>query len=284
MASWFSSQWHVVDSSIQSIAELNSLLRDVENLPRTYDEKNDVAHAQRSEMIDVAAISHEFTDHCNKRTLLELDPLTPIFAPKVAADLIRSWKHFARVLETPAFSRQKSDWRKTSLDPLPGWIGIARSAPESDSLYYHSAILITFNLQGVGSMDDTAEAVIYTPHGIRAEDVQHLPGSNPPVQTLVLIHGMHDIKLTSKQLNLGAHNGLRVQRICHSKYWVSTHDEVKKARGLIAPFLYRKALTLQEALKQERAKTGHILDRSQLVDAREVVFRDLKNGESMLLA
>ena len=87
-----------------------------------------------------------------------------------------------------------------------------------------------------------------------------------------------------KQLNLGAHNGLRAQRICKAKYWIGTHDELKKPAGIIAPFLRRSIISVQEALDREKKdKGGVILEDSMLVDMQSVHFSDLKSGESLLL-
>lgn len=286
---------------MQSIAEVNDLLREIESLvsDETYvgaqssvpriDERS---RRRQNEYIDAVAISHEFTDHCNQHTLLELDPSTPIFATKFAAEVIRSWKHFVTVIETPPFSPSQCDWRTTSLAPLPKGIGISRMVTESDALYYHSAILITFDIshhqQSIFSKDsEGAECVIYTPHGIHAHDLRHLshlPSAVPPIQTLALLHGLHDIRISVKQLNLGAHNGLQAQRICKAKYWVSTHDEVKTAKGVITPFLYRKVLTLREAIEAEEQEKGGISDDSELADMRGLIFADLASGESLLLA
>ena len=286
---------------MQSIAELNHLLRDIEDI--VTDAEYGIAKANghltnrnskrsENEYIDAVAISHEFTDHCNQHTLLELDTSTPIFATKFAADLIKKWKHFETVIETPPFPPSHCDWRGTSLPPLPSWIGISRMVTESDALYYHSAILITFGLSyktrnfSAADLGD-AEAVIYTPHGIHAHDLRHLdqlPTAVPRVQTLALLHGLHDIRISVKQLNLGAHNGLQAQRICKAKYWVSTHDEVKTAKGLIVPFLHRKVLTLQEAIEKERLEKGGISDESDFADMRDLTFADLASGESLLLA
>ena len=294
VAYWFSQQWHAVKSSVQTMAELNDLLQKIEKMAqlgasssgeRSYDY---VDQDSNQSYIDAVIISHEFTDHCNKRTLLELDPGTPVFATKSAADLIRSWDHFRVVQETPPFSATDSDWRNTSLDPLPKWLGVSRMVTESDALYYHSAILVTFDLYSVDvkgplSVLNAAEAIVYTPHGIHAKDLSHLPSATPAVRTLALLHGLHDIKISVKQLNLGAHNGLQAQRMCQAKYWVSTHDEIKKGSGLITPFLYRTVLTLQEAIEQERRAKGRISNESELSDMREVAFVELSNGESLLL-
>lgn len=286
---------------MQSIAEVNDLLREVEMLvsaetyggtPHNVHHINERSKRPHNEYIDAVAISHEFTDHCNQHTLLELDPSTPIFATKFAADLIRSWKHFSTVVETPPFSSSQCDWRKTSLAPLPNWIGISRVVTESDALYYHSAILVTFEVSPekhnkTPTDPGAAECVIYTPHGIQANDLRNLsrlPSAVPPIRTLALLHGLHDIRISVKQLNLGAHNGLQAQRICKAKYWVSTHDEVKTAKGVITPFLHRKVLTLQEAIEEEKQEKGRISDDSELADMRELTFADLASGESLLLA
>src|SRR5271163_2439233 len=72
--------------------------------------------------------------------------------------------------------------------------------------------------------------VIYTPHGISPTDLELVAKAEPRIQTLCLLHGLHDIKLGA-QLNMGAHNGLKVQRLLRAKYWIGTHDEIKKGGG-----------------------------------------------------
>ncbi|KAM0806359.1 hypothetical protein BDR22DRAFT_884082 [Usnea florida] len=293
-AYWFSQQWHAVASSVQTMAELNDLLGEIERMAQLGLSIPEIGNHDyldrkwRRSYIDAVVVSHEFTDHCNKDTLLELDSDTPIFATKIAADRIRSWHYFRLVQEVPPFATTDSDWRHTSISPLPKWLGISRVVTRSDVLYYHSAILVTFDLysidtKGTSDTRGSAEAIIYTPHGIHAQDLSHLPAAVPTITTLALLHGLHDIKISVKQLNLGAHNGLKAQRICQAKYWVSTHDEIKKGSGLITPFLCRTVLTLQEAMEKERRANGRVLDESELSDLREVAFVELSNGESLLL-
>lgn len=284
-------EWHTTESSVQTIGDLETHLYEIERLAHF----NDRGHGyvsplpkSRHTYIDAVIISHEFTDHCNKHTLLELDPDTPIFATRLAANLITSWGHFGLVHEIPPFCGARCDWRMTCLSPLPDWIGISRIVTQRDALYYHSAILVTFDLQNPSREEQgravaPAEAVIYSPHGIHASDLRYLPSAKPPIEILVLLHGLHDIRISVKQLNLGAHNGLQAQRICNAKYWISTHDEIKKASGFITPFLHRKVLTLQEALEEEKSEKGKIPDESKLADMREVTFAELANGESLLL-
>ena len=294
VATFFSTQWHTVKSCVQSMSELSERLQDVEMRAQPQAEHRakemHLAPLKKSKTpyIDAVVISHEFTDHCNKRTLLELDIDTPVFATKRAADLIRSWSHFTLVQDVPPFSCEHSDWRKASLYPLPNWLGLAQMVSQSDSLDYHSAILLTFNVSQSSPTDSLAlhspaEGIIYTPHGIHAKDLEYLPSAKPNIRTLVLLHGLHDVKLSIRKLNLGAHNGLKAQRICKAKYWVSTHDEIKRATGLIAPWLYRNALTFREVLDEERKRNGKIEGGSELFDVRQVTFADLSSGESLLL-
>jgi len=120
-----------------------------------------------------------------------------------------------------------------------------------------------------------AEAVIYTPHGITIDDLRPLSVAKPPVRTLALLHGLHDIRLgKGGQLNLGAHNGLKAQRLTHARYWVGTHDEVKRGGGLVSWFLKRDVLTVKDALENEVVKEGRETD---------VNFVELANGESLVL-
>lgn len=203
-----------------------------------------------------------------------MDPSTPIFAADKAASLIQSWNHFTTVNTIPVFSTSDLSWTKTSIGPLPPFIDISRLITPGNALSFHSAILLTITAPS----QTLAEAIIYSPHGIIPTELQHLPHSQPQIHTLVLLHGLHDVGISwTKQLNLGGYNGLAAQRACKAKYWIGTHDEVKKAGGLIAPFLRRKVISVRDALNRER------LDGEVDVNTEVVKFFDLRSGESLLL-
>jgi len=218
----------------------------------------------------------------------EIYPWATLITFQKAADIIRSWNHFALVQNTPPFPGRDADWRSTSLWPLPDWLGISRMVSETDALYFHSAILIVFDVAaetaGGTLEEEDAVSIIYSPHGIHADHFRHMTPAIPSVKTLALLHGLHDINISiTKQLNLGAHNGLRVQRLLKAKYWVGTHDEVKRSGGFLAPFLRRKVLTFQEALEKEKNERGLVSDQSDLADMKGVRFAALQSGESLLL-
>lgn len=271
VSSWFSAQWHAVKSSVQDIAELEAYLHEIEShvSDKSQEDGSETQPQDPLSYIDAVIISHEFTDHCHKATLLEMQSYVPVFATTAAANLIRSWKHFNTVIEVPLF--EGSDWQHSSISPLPDWLGISRIVTPANALYYHAAISIF--IASATSPSANAEAIIYTPHGIHAESVKDIAAASPKVSTLALLHGLHDVSMRfTTQLNLGAHNALKAQRILDAKYWVGTHDEVKRGSGIIVPLLKRKQISLEDALKAE--------DRPELKD---VVFLELNSGESYVL-
>jgi Beta-lactamase superfamily domain len=273
VASWFSTQWHAIESSVKTIDDLNRILADAEALCLGVERVDRNQH-----YVDVVAISHEFTDHCHRATLQELSPCVPIVAAAKAAELIRSWKYFENVSEIPSFS-PVIDWRTTSARPLPSWLGISRLITEGNAMYYHSALVFCFQRPGA----EEAEAVIYTPHGLQAATFSAVSSARPRVQTLAFLHGLHDVSLKwMKQLNLGAHNAIKAQKLLSPKYWVSTHDEVKKGGGLIKPILQRKAHTIYDALLPGQHHSGQP-SQSNFLTPEDVAFTDLGNGQSLVL-
>lgn len=89
VARWFSQQWHAIESAVKSVAEVEELARQVEILAgglRTAKGRTPVKNspAEPVTFVDAVAISHEFTDHCHKETLLEVHPDVPVFATEVS--------------------------------------------------------------------------------------------------------------------------------------------------------------------------------------------------------
>lgn len=230
--------------------------------------------------IDAVLISHEFTDHCHPATLREVSPSVPVFATHKAAELIRSWKHFKEVRDMALFG-SGTDWRMTSRVPLPSWLGIARLVTPGDALYFHSAIVICFQVS------DKAESVIYTPHGVEAATFSTLSSADPFVQNLAFLHGLHDVSIwLTKQLNLGAFNAVQAARLLQSRYWVGTHDEVKKGGGILAPFLRRKAWDLTDVWSREgspKDKKQRLVINRAPAKSNDPAYIDLRSGESLVL-
>ncbi|KAI1133213.1 hypothetical protein F5Y10DRAFT_131404 [Nemania abortiva] len=291
---WFSIQWHVVAPSVQTIQELNGLLSELEDdlSPRGSGPENGataeteavVAEAQdATSHIDVVAISHEFTDHCHEATLRELPRSTPVFAPDKAAKLVRSWQHFDTVIEMPAFlAAETKDWRTAlSCAPLPPWVGIGRVVTPGNTLYYHSALMVAWTSSASGETANKGAAIVYSPHGIEPDALVGMQGTG--LRVLALLHGLDDVRLRMmKQLNLGAVNGVAAARACNAKYWVATHDEPKKGRGLVMLLLGRTTWSVADAVKREGQKRV-VKEVEGVEQVASYEFVELGSGDGLVL-
>jgi hypothetical protein len=68
-----------------------------------------------------------------------------------------------------------------------------------------------------------------------------------------------------------------------ARYWVSTHDEVKKGGGLVGWFLRRKVLSLEEALKEEESRVNGVEGGVKKGRIEDIRFEEVGNGESRVL-
>ena len=217
---------------------------------------------------------------------------------KRAANLIRSWTYFHNILEIPVFAGKvpgaAPDWKDTSIDPLPDWIGIGRVASQEGSrVNLHSAILFSFGDASGVRHDESHDTdhhvirgVVYTPHGSYPEDLRIVSQANPRIQVLALLHGLHDVSIGSwrqGQVNLGAHNGLKAWKALGAKYWIATHDEVNRMGGLLSYLLIRKPLTVKDALNGEVKEQDNVAKGDGQVDCTDVTFVEVANGESAFL-
>lgn len=292
VARFFSQQWHSTESSASSIAAVESVIENIENAARgQFENKQPISpppshDEDEDKWLGAVVVSHEFTDHMHKETLLEVPKLVPVYATAKAAGIIRSWDHFENVVDIERF---EGDWRTTKHKLLPDWCSVSRVAYDGlDLLYFHSAIMIAWTPGVKGKAAAEAEAVIYTPHGIDPENLSKMVESKPKIQTLALLHGLQDVQISSgwtrtvkAQLNKGAHNGLKVQRMLKSRYWIGTHDENKKSGGIVSWFLDRKGISVREAVDLE--KKGIEEEEGKEMELGDVRFVELGNGESLLL-
>lgn len=274
VASWFSTQWHVEAPLVQSMDELNTLLSQLED------------RGPGVPTIDVVAISHEFTDHCHQTTLLELPKQKLVLATDKAAELVRSWSHFQTVATMPDFPGATGALQDAlGHELLPPWVGIGRVVTDGNALYYHSAVLIAFNLEGKtldGTRDSSAEAIVYSPHGIKGSDLGCLKASG--IRTLGLLHGLRDVRIwMTAQLNLGALNGIEAVRATGAKYWIATHDEAKRGGGLISWLLQRTTYTLRDAVQAEEAKQMMAEKDVEVPSGSSYDFVELGSGEALIL-
>jgi hypothetical protein len=99
------------------------------------------------------------------------------------------------------------------------------------------------------------------------------------VEAIALLHGLHEIWnpwWLGGQLNLGGQNGIQAARNLGVRYWIGTHDEVKRGGGFVAKVLKRRIWGAEEVLE------GMYGSHEEQVDgAKRIYHIALGSGESL---
>ena len=149
---------------------------------------------------DYIFISHPFTDHCNKETLLQCDPLIPVIASKKILRKIRRLNHFEKLL---------------NLEQAP--IQISRLMPSIFPDPAHEAFL--FCNEGI--------RLLYAPHGSRAKNL-------PKADVLITTTTMYKLPFwLGGTVNLGHNHAKSMKEKCGAKWLITTHDERKNGTGIV---------------------------------------------------
>ena len=285
--SWFSEQFHAIPSSVQSINDLGAKLEKGNTKSSDQIGLDDPQSFSRRNRpyVDAIIISHEFTDHCNKQTLLEASPSIPVYATRAAASLIRSWNHFIDVYEVPLVEvGSQNSWLASCVQITP-WLFASRVASAKDMGHLHSGVLLAFPCVETDEDGDWG-GILYTPHGISSGSAEWLTQLTPACNFLALIHGLHEVSVTPMlQINLGAENGAKLSTALKARYWIVTHDEVKDGRGLIGRLLKRKEWNLNDALGFRRTQTfSSVSETTSMTSAVfEAKVQVLDSGEKLEL-
>jgi Beta-lactamase superfamily domain len=185
-ASWFSKQEHIEECM------------PVENLPK----------------IDFILISHQFTDHCHRETLMKFDVQTPVFAVKSAAELMRKWNHFDKIINL-------NDGAKVQFGKLA--FTMLSSTKFLDLV--HDALIV-----------ETHEGnIFYAPHGFRFSEQQKKIVSTITFNLLIATDLTYHLPFfLGGTVNLGKSNVAYLDKILNPNAILFTHHESKKASGLVS--------------------------------------------------
>lgn len=183
LAAWFSRQWHT-EKCVS-----------VDQLPQ----------------IDAILISHPFTDHCHKETLLKFSSDIPVLAAPAAARKIRSWKHFQTLHELD--SNKSFGFESLELQYFP-------SGRFLDPV--HAGLLFK----------GENKSLFYAPHGFSVSNADKPGLKNIDVLISTSLHYKLPFFLGGT-INMGLENARDLARLLHAKHFVPTHDENKKAIGLV---------------------------------------------------
>lgn len=165
---------------------------------------------------DFIFISHPFTDHCDKETLMKLSSEIPVICLSVIQRKIQKWGHFKQFISPSDAPFQIQKISKTGFFDL-----------------VHHAYLIS---DGISSM-------CYAPHGTR-KIVQDKEAS-------VLLTTVTTYELPfylGGTVNLGLNKALQLAEQLNVKTVISTHDEAKIQKGIVAALSKRTFSNTQEIL------------------------------------
>ena len=149
---------------------------------------------------DFIFISHPFSDHCNKETLLQFDPKIPIIAKKSILNKIRKWQHFKELI---------------ALHHAPFKISLISNRSIFDPV--HEAYLIESN----------NVKLLYAPHGSKVRVF-------PKVDIVITTTTTYRLPFwLGGTINLGLQNALSLKECCGARHLIGTHDEQKRGTGLV---------------------------------------------------
>ena len=187
LAPWFSEQFHVTQQP--KVSELNRP--------------------------DYLFVSHTFTDHCNKETLLQFSPDIPVISLPAVQRKIQKWGHFKTFL---------------TLEEAPFSIQFLRPKALLDLV--HGA----FHLS-----DNNGKSLLYSPHG---SQFKTLPKADVLITTTIRYYLPFWLGGT---VNLGWKHALKTADLCEAKIILPTHDEPKKGKGLVAKLAKRTERSTRES-------------------------------------
>lgn len=160
---------------------------------------------------DFIFISHPFSDHCDRSTLIQMDPTIPMVCLPGIAKKIRKWRHFQTflTLEEAPFSIEKIS--------ITSFLDLVHHA-------YH--------------VKDSVTSMVYAPHG--TTKIRQGFSCDVLIATMTSYHLPFYLGGT---VNLGLEKALELAKKLSAKTIISTHDEQKKQQGLVARLSKRNYLT-----------------------------------------
>lgn len=171
---------------------------------------------------DYIFISHPFTDHCNKETLLQFDKNIPVTALPSILKKIRKWGHFEKLV---------------SLEEAPFTIQVL----QTKNALVHKAYLI----------ESAQKKIVYAPHGSQLKKGCDLKADAVITTTLQYQLPFY----LGGTINLGFSRALQLKEQLSAKILIDTHSEDKIGEGLVAVFAKRKFSNSADALN---LKTGEV--------------------------
>ncbi|KAJ7292085.1 hypothetical protein C8J57DRAFT_1113835 [Mycena rebaudengoi] len=199
--------------------------------------------------VDGVLVAHEFTDHCHEATFRTLAPAQagtngiPVWAVPNAKRRIESWKLLADPVAAITPSRltlrelgRSAGWAQKKIESVPDDVSAmyvdapGRWDPAGGRL--HGITLLTFPTP-VGQ-----RAIGYAPHGTAASAAARISAALGSVPCIALLHGFDHIQLPLfGEVNFGLQSAAALVKEMQPTRWIRTHDEPKRAEGVVGRML-----------------------------------------------
>jgi len=173
---------------------------------------------------DFIFISHRYTDHCNRETLLQFSSDIPVIAIPSILKKIAKWGHFQTLL------------------PLS-------SAP------FHVEVLKTKNalVHKAYLFESSQNKIVFAPHGAVLKNIP-----NVKIDAVISTTLCYQLPFfLGGTINLGQESAVRLQQQLRANLLLTTHNEDKKGEGLVSFFAKRK---LSESSAFLELKPGQVFD------------------------
>jgi hypothetical protein len=257
-AAWIYSLRTPTPAAVPSGAAVEAVIGEIEDAAASANLIPSLPTIVESSSIDAIFLNFHYLDHMHEATLRTFNPDIPVFATAEAAALIRRWAYFSHVTETRDLEPGNT-WSSVHPGaPLPEWLTVFRLTGHHE-LYFATAIIYTSDSPAsLGGEEKQREAVLYSPHGIKADQLSlkaflQNPAGDATVSVLAILHALKDNFALGMRFTLGVAGGLALERMARPRYWVKSHDMLLRYTG-VAPWLIRVndvARSLRSGLDEE---------------------------------
>lgn len=170
--------------------------------------------------IDYIFISHPFTDHCNKETLIQFSKDIPVISRSGTLKKMAAWEHFNHLMP---------------IEKAPFNLSVIATNSFLDPVHF------TF------FMETKEGSILYAPHGTKALSL-------PKTDVLITTTTTFELPFwLGGTINLGYKKALRAKELSGASILVATHDEKKTGKGFVeklAKKTYESQLKDVRVLKQ----------------------------------
>jgi len=171
---------------------------------------------------DFVIVTQPYSDHCHAATLSQLNSGKPLWAVASALKRIRKEMPGREIFNIPASSEA---WANI------GALKLARISPNRwiDPIYH--AIVIANN----------GEAIVYAPHGFMLNEAQAATISHLKIKLLITTFAEFTLPFfLGGLINPGKEKALKLMKQLNAEHVVNTHDEDKRAKGIVIKLAKRK--------------------------------------------